>query len=225
MEQRELLAIAESPIFKGVDINVLNKMLVSHQPSIKHFNKSEIVWSQDSILDRLIIVIDGKLKAQMTSEDGKIINMEEFGKYQPVAIPVLFSMKQILPVSLFALEDTEVFFLPKDMLLKCCMSNQKILENTLLVMSTKFEFLSNKIKFLQLNTIKQKIANTLIRMSKMANSKTFKLSQTKETMSKEMGVTRPSLSREFANLVQEGIISQDKDIITILDPGKLRDYK
>ena len=55
MEQRELLAIAESPIFKGVDINVLNKMLVSHQPSIKHFNKSEIVWSQDSILDRLII--------------------------------------------------------------------------------------------------------------------------------------------------------------------------
>lgn len=225
MNNRELLALAESPIFKNVDIVELQKILEAHHPSIKKYSKNEMVWFQDQFLDRLIIVIDGKLKAQMTSDDGKIINMEEFGRYQPVAIPILFSEKQLLPVSLFAQEESEVFFLSKDMLIKCCMANQRIMENTMSVMSGKVAFLSKKIKFLQLNTIKQKIASILLKQAERAGSKRFKLNLTKEELAKEMGVTRPSLSREFANLVQKGIISQDKDIVTILDKSALKEYK
>lgn len=225
MNKRELLSLAESPIFQGVDILELNKILDKHHPSIKHFSKGETVWFQDEVLDRLIIVIDGKLKAQMTSPEGKTINMEEFGKYQPVAIPILFSKDLKMPVHLFALTDSEVFFLTKEMLIKCCMANEVIMGNTMAVMSQKVAFLSNKIKFLQLNTIKQKIAAILKKESKKAGSKSFKLSLTKEELAKEMGVTRPSLSREFANLVQKGIISQDKDLITINDQEALNSYK
>ena len=92
-------------------------------------------------------------------------------------------------------------------------------------MSSKMMFLSKKIKFLQLQNIKQKIASTLLHLSDMEGSKTFKLKVTKEELAKDMAITRPSLSREFANLVQMGIISQDKDIITILDAGKLNNFK
>lgn len=225
MKNRELLAIAQSPIFKGIEITVLQKILESHHPSVKLFKKNETVWLQDQKLDKLIIVIDGKLKAQMASEDGKVINMEEFCPYQPVAIPVLFSDNQLLPVTLYTLTDSEIFYLSKEMLLKCCMANQTILENTMSVMSGKVDFLSNKIKFLQLQNIKQKIATTLFRISASAGSTTFKLKLTKEELSKDMGITRPSLSREFANLIQSGIISQNKDEITILDSGKLKNYK
>ncbi len=225
MENRELIAIAESPIFKGIDINELQIILEPHHPSIKHFSKGETVLQQDQELNRLVIVINGKLKAQMTSDEGKIINMEEFGNYQPVAVPVLFSKNQRLPVSLYALEDSEVFLLRKQTLIKCCMLNETIMENTLAVMSKKVAFLSDKIKFLQLNTIKQKIAGTLLKLSELEGSKSFKLKATKEDLSKEMGVTRPSLSREFANMIQSGIISQEKDLITILDLERLRNYK
>jgi len=225
MEKRELLAVAESPIFKNIDINQLNRVLNSHQPIIKWFKKGETVWFQSQVLDKLIIVIDGKLKAQMASDDGKIINMEEFGKYQPVAIPVLFSKNQKLPVTLFAKEDSQVFLLPKEMLLSCCMANQDILENTLSVMSKKVDFLSKKINFLQLNNIKQKIATILLQESKKVNSKSFILSKTKEELSKEMAVTRPSLSREFKNLITQGIIKQDKEYITILDYTLLKEYR
>ncbi|MBN2617476.1 MAG: Crp/Fnr family transcriptional regulator [Spirochaetales bacterium] len=225
MERNELLALAESPIFRNIDILELHKILTPHNAIIKNYNKGDIICSQEEKLDRLIIVIDGKLKAQMTSTDGKIINMEEFGKYQPVAIPILFSEKNILPVTLYALENSQIFFLSKEMLIKCCMTHKQILENTMAVISSKVSFLSEKIKFLQLNTIKQKIAMTLLRCSKQANSLTFKMKQNKEELSKEMGITRPSLSREFSNLVQEGIIVQEKDIITILNPEKLKNYK
>lgn len=225
MEKRELIAIAESPIFHGIEITELNRLLTSHNPLIKHYEKNETVWLQDSALDRLIIVISGRLKAKMVSAEGKIINMEEFTNYQPVAIPVLFSKDQRLPVTLYATEDSELFLLPKEILLKCCMANQIILENTMLVMSGKVDYLSRKINFLQLNTIKQKISEILTNLSNNAGSTTFKMELTKEELSKDMGVTRPSLSREFSLLIQDGIISQKKDIITILDPIRLKNYK
>lgn len=225
MEKRELLAIAQSPIFKNIEITLLQKILESHQPNIRNYKKNEIVWLQDQRLDKLIIVIDGKLKAQMASDDGKVINMEEFISYEPVAVPVLLSKDQILPVTIHALVDTEIFCLSKEMLLKCCMANQTILENTMSIMSSKMEFLSKKIKFLQLHNIKQKIATTLLRLSENEGNLTFRLKLTKEELAKEMAITRPSLSREFSNLVQSGIISQDKDEISILDPEKLKNYK
>lgn len=225
MDRRELLAIAQSQIFRDIDILDLEKILIPHHPVVKHYSKGEIVYQQGTVLERLIIVIEGKLKAQMTSEEGKVINMEEFDRYQPVAIPVLFSDSNKIPVTLFALEDSEVFLLSKEMLISCCMENRTILTNTMAVMSTKVDFLSKKIKFLQLHNIKQKLASTLLGLLIKNTSRTFKLGQSKEELAKEMGVTRPSLSREFMMLLNEGIISQDKDYITIEDPERLKDYK
>lgn len=225
MERRELIAISQSPIFRDIDIVELDMILESHHPIVKHYAKGEIICQQGAELERLIIVIDGRLKAQMTSEEGKVINMEEFSNYQPVAIPVLFSESNTIPVTLFALDDSEIFFLSKETLIKCCMENSTILTNTMAVMSKKVDFLSKKIKFLQLHNIKQKIASTLLGLVIKNTSRSFKLGQSKEELAKEMGVTRPSLSREFMNLINEGIISQDKDFITILDPERLKNYK
>lgn len=223
MNKRELIPLSMSPIFKDIDINELNSLLSRHQPNIKRYRKGELILLQEEILDRLVIVMEGTLRAQMESPEGKIINMEEFSKGQPVAIPILFSKEQKLPVSLYSKEESEVFFLPKEMLLECCLSNKTILENSMAVMSNKVEFLSKKIKFLQLKTIKQKIATTLIRLSKKNDAMSFKL-PTKEELAKEMGVTRPSLSREFMTLKKEGIISSERDIVTILDMAALKKW-
>jgi len=225
LNNSDLLLLAETPIFKGVDIIEIKKLLGGHSGSIKSYSKGEFVVNQNDFFDRLIIVMDGELKAQMSSEDGKVINMETFGKFRPVAVAILFSEKQILPVSLFSLVNSKVFFLPKEILISCCMANRVILENTLRLMSLKVDFLSKKINFLQLNTIRQKIATVLLTLSKKAKSDTFTLDRTKEELAKDMGVTRPSLSREFMNLSQMGIIEQNKDEITIKDLDKLSEYK
>ncbi len=225
MDNNRLLALSQTSIFSGVEILELQKLLSKYDPIIKKYKKNEIIHIQETEFDRLIIVLDGKLKARMDSEDGKTIGMEDFKQYQCVAIPILSSPKRILPVTLFALEDSEVFILKRDTLIDCSMKNRVILENILSNMSGRVSYLTGKIKFLQLNPIKQKIAFMLLKNSKAAGSKSFILSVTKEELAKEMGVTRPSLSREFANLVKEGIISQDKNNITIIKPALLKEYK
>lgn len=225
MNNTILLELSQSPIFKDVDILDLKKLFSKHHTSLKRYKKGKLIQIQDSEFERVIIVFEGKLKAQMDSEDGKTINMEEFCPFQVVALPILFSEKRILPVSLYALEDSAVFFLERETLIESCMNNRMVMENTLLEMSNKVDFLSKKIRFLQLNNIKQKIAYTLLKQAKKAGSNTFKMDQTKEELAKQMGITRPSLSREFANLISEGIISQDKNSVTILKPILLQEYK
>ena len=73
--------------------------------------------------------------------------------------------------------------------------------------------------------VSKRQAATLLKMAKDENSTTFRLKLTKEELAKDMAITRPSLSREFASMVQAGIITQNKDEITILDPEQLKDYK
>ena len=225
MDNKMLIALSQSSIFKGIDILELKKILSPYIPIIKCYQKGETIKNQGEVIDRLIVVLNGRLKAVMDSEDGKSVGMEEFTSHMSVAIPILFSPNQILPVSLYAIEDSELFCMDRDSLINCGMNNRQIFENILANMSERVSFLSKKINFLQLSTIKQKIAYLLIKRSKETDSNIFKLPGTKEKMSKEMGVTRPSLSREFSNLVQRGIISQKKGFITILKMDELISYK
>ncbi len=225
MDNNILLELSQTSIFKGVDIIDLKTILSKYSPIIKRFNKNEVIHIQDSEFNRLIIVLEGSLKARMDSEDGKTIGMEEFQKYQCVAAPILFSPKRILPVTLFALEDSKVFILDRDTLLDCSMKNRQILENILSSMSNRVSYLAKKIKFLQLTTIKQKIAFMLLQSAKSSGSNSFLLSATKEEIAKEMGVTRPSLNREIKKLVKDGIISQDKNRITIININLLKNYR
>lgn len=225
MNNDTLISLSQSQIFKDVDILDLKRLFSKHQPMTKRFKKSKLVKLQGTELDKLMIVTEGKLRAQMSSEDGRTINMEEFKPFQSIAIPVLFSDHRKLPVSLYAMEESVVLFIDRETLIECCLNNRFILENTLMAMSHKVSFLSNKIKFLQLNNIKQKIATTLLNQSLKSGSMNFKLDRTKEELAKEMGITRPSLSREFANLINQGIITQEKNNIIIIKPELLKSYK
>lgn len=225
MNNQTLISLSQSQIFKDVDILDLKKLFSKHHPTLHRYKKGKFIQIQDSELDRLIIVTEGKLKSQMESEDGKTINMEEFNPFDTVAIPILFSKERILPVSLLAAEESAILVVDRETLIDCCLNNRTVLENTLMAMSKRVSFLSKKIKFLQLNNIKQKISSTLLKLSKDAGSETFTLNQTKEEMAKEMGITRPSLSREFSSLIDYGLITQNKNVITILKPESLKEYK
>ncbi|OQY38278.1 MAG: hypothetical protein B6229_06345, partial [Spirochaetaceae bacterium 4572_7] len=156
MENRILIAVSQSPIFKNVEILDLQELLGSFIPTIKEYKKNEIIKAQGTKLEELIIVLDGKLKARMDSADGKSIGMEEFSPYMSVAISILFSPKKILPVTLFTVENSEIFCMSIDSIIKCGMQNRQIFQNILCNMSERVSFLSNKIKFLQLSTIRQK---------------------------------------------------------------------
>jgi CRP-like cAMP-binding protein len=98
--------------------------------------------------------------------------------------------------------------------------SQVVLKNYLNAISSRTQFLSNKIRFLSFKTIREKLANYILNNIKK-DSNVFILNQSQTELADFFGVTRPSLARALAEMGKEGILHTERREITILDKEKL----
>jgi CRP-like cAMP-binding protein len=98
--------------------------------------------------------------------------------------------------------------------------SQVVLQNYLNAISSRTQFLSNKIRFLSFKTIKEKIANYILTNLKK-DSQIYSLNQSQTELADFFGVARPSLARALAELEEEGILRVKRREITILNKEKL----
>ena len=130
----------------------------------------------------------------------------------------------LYPVDAMAFSDVEILWIPKQEVLKMLQINHIFLENFLNRISTRTQYLTDKMKFLSFQTIKGKLAYFLVKMSTEKKSIEFKLNKTQQEMSEMFGVTRPSLARTFKQLADEKLISVSAKTIKILDKKGLAKY-
>jgi CRP-like cAMP-binding protein len=89
------------------------------------------------------------------------------------------------------------------------------------IVSSRGQFLSNKIKFLSFTTIKGKLAQYLLDLSGKSGSHRFLLPSSQAQLSELFGVARPSIGRAMSELNHDGIIRTEGRQVTILDPDGL----
>ena len=77
--------------------------------------------------------------------------------------------------------------------------------------------LNKKIKSLSYQTIRQKVLNYILEEYKKQRSDIIKLPLSKKKIAEQLGIPRPSLSRELICMKDEGLIEIDKDKIKIID--------
>jgi len=95
-----------------------------------------------------------------------------------------------------------------------------LLENFMHIISSRGQFLSNKIKFLSFTTIKGKLAQYLLDLSAQQGSGRFVLPLSQMQLSELFGVTRPSIGRTLGEMKREGILRTEGRHVEILDfPG------
>jgi CRP-like cAMP-binding protein len=83
-------------------------------------------------------------------------------------------------------------------------------------------FLAQKIRFLQFNTIRKKIAEYLLGQMQIQKTRSLVLPHSREMMAELFGVSRPSLSRVFSELCQHGVLKSEGKHCTVLEPARLR---
>ncbi|NLA23985.1 MAG: winged helix-turn-helix domain-containing protein [Bacteroidales bacterium] len=97
----------------------------------------------------------------------------------------------------------------------------QVLENILVLVSEKAQFLTGRIQFLSLKTIKEKIASYLI-SKKPTDSLTVELDKSQSNLAVFFGVTRPALSRALKQMEDEGLIKVKNKFIDIIDINLLK---
>ncbi len=106
--------------------------------------------------------------------------------------------------------------------LNTLLKNDQLQINFLNIISNQTQFLTRKINFLNLKTIKAKIAHYLLNQYKRQNHQMILLPQSQTQLAELFGVTRPSLSRSMNELHHAGIIKIDGKKIELLDIEQLK---
>jgi CRP-like cAMP-binding protein len=148
--------------------------------------------------------LKGSVKAEMISNSGAVLNIEIIDAPKPLASAFLFAENNRFPVDVVALEDCEIIIISKELIMKQLACNEAFLQEFMAFNSNRTHFLSERLKFLSLKTIKGKLAQYILaRATKMD----FTLDMSQTALAEYFGVARPSLSRSLSEMVSECIIS------------------
>jgi CRP-like cAMP-binding protein len=204
------------PLFRGISTVEIERIFESVPSLEKQYKKGSVLAEQDEACNRLIILLSGKVRAEMTDPSGKVVKVEDILAPNPLAILFLFGTNSRFPVQATADEDCIALVIPKQLVLGILSRNEQLLKNYLDISADFASRLSQKLYFMSFRTIRQKISMFLLELSRNQNSLSVELGRTKSSLAEYFGVSRPSLERELSNMQHDGWISIDKKEIVIL---------
>jgi len=207
------------PICKNIPEHEREVFLNELKFKTKSFKKGEWIAQQGDTVNSLYILLKGSVKAEMISESGTVLNIETIHAPNPLAPAFLFAENNKFPVDVVALEDVEVVLISKELITKQLARNQTFLQGFLTFNSNRVHFLSERLKLLSTKTIKGKLAQYILaRTSNMC----FTMDMNQTILAEYFGVTRPSLSRSIAEMIDEEIISTKGKNGKVLNIEKLK---
>jgi CRP-like cAMP-binding protein len=212
--------LCQSPVFRGISPEDLQKLFSQIHFQIKTYRKNDLIITSGEICDRLLIIQQGSVKAEMNDYSGRTIKIEDLSAPQPLATAFLFGNQNRFPVTVSANTNVEMVSIPKQEFVKLLQLNSLILNNYLNTISTRAQFLSQKLKFLSFKTIKQKIAHYLLEKAG-DRLQSVEIQQSQGQLAEMFGVTRPSLARTLGEMCREGLIETDRRCIRILDKNRM----
>lgn len=210
------------PVFKGIPEEESKQLLSKIHYQVKKSYKDEVIVSAGDEVKNLYIILSGSVRGEMIDYSGKTIKIEDIEAPQPLAAAFLFGKENRFPVTVTANKKAELLAIPVAEFLRLLQFNTRLLRNYLNNISTRAQFLSQKLQFLSFKTIKEKVAHFLLQK---ADDKfySFELKNTQQQLADMFGVTRPSLARVLSEMQHEGLIKIEKKTVTLLNKAVLND--
>ena len=213
--------LINNPLFRGITPEKLSANLeeISFHP--RSYKKGEILARQGDVCNRLVILTKGSVRGEMIDYSGRLIKVEDIAAPRAIAPLFLFGEENRYPVEVTANEPTEVIEIPKTSVLELFRKNEQFLENYMNLSANYARTLSDKLFFMSFKTIRQKIASYLLRLYKQQQQLHITLDRSQQELSDYFGVSRPSLARELAHMQDDGLLTADRKLITILHKEEL----
>jgi CRP-like cAMP-binding protein len=198
------IQLAQIQLFSGLtneEIEVILSKIVFQR---KSFSADSLVVSQGEECNRLMILTEGWVKAEMSGPTGKSLKIEDMQAPNVLASAFLFGKKNFFPVNIIASTNVRFLVIPRGELLKLFQINAVVLQNFLTMISTRAQFLSEKLRFHSFKSLRAKLAFYL--MNEAQQQSTFKLRHSQNELAELFGVARPSVGRIFMQLQEDGVI-------------------
>lgn len=211
--------LKEIKLFK--DVENIENLFSKNDFIIRDYEKNSAIKLRGDEINELIVLLEGEVKGEMSDFNGKSFQVERIKAPNLIASAFLFNKNNNIPVDAITTKKSKVLFIDKNIILKKSFENKEFMEIIIGDMSEKVGFLSEKLWLSNLKTLKEKICHYLMKQHNIQKNNIIKLPVSIEVLSQLMGVARPSLSRCFGEMEEEGILIKRGNEIEIIDCNKI----
>ncbi|MCK5821973.1 MAG: Crp/Fnr family transcriptional regulator [Bacteroidales bacterium] len=211
------------PVLKGVDPQRLREVFTDVHFQVKKYQQEDVIAQQGDEVNCLMILLKGSVRGEMTDYSGRMIKIEDIQAPKPIAGAFLFGRQNVYPVDIIANESSVILKIFRDQFLKLLQLCPTVQLNYLNLISTKAQFLSNKIKFLSFKTLKGKIAHYILQLE-IDEDGYMLLPQTQQAMADLFGAARPSVARAFGQMEAEGVLELSNRRVKVFNRDNLLAY-
>ena len=131
-------ALTHIPLFGQITPDELEGIFNELNIHENSFKKGEILALQDEPANRLIILLKGSVKAEMTDPSGKVVKVEDIEAPNPLAVLFLFGRDNRFPVQATAREHVEAVVTLSSQSLKNALHERNDPEKTTSIFSADF---------------------------------------------------------------------------------------
>ena len=207
MDINELFTI---PLFDSIPPEKREVFLSGLDYTVSFLEKGELVARSGDLCKHLYLLMKGKVKTEMVDGSGAVLRIETIYAHRPLA-----------PVTVTVLEDAEIVLISRDSVLTALLQYESFLKKFLLLNAECMKCLTDKLHLLACKTIRSRLIFYLLDQAKNGTS-SFVMKETQQELADYFGVTRPALAKVLYELMEEGLIRQEKRQIFITDKQTLR---
>jgi len=209
--------IRQTILLQELDPADIQKYINSGHFKIKSYSQNTIIHFEGDLCTKLEIILSGDVVVERLDESGGLLTIAEFLNNDIIGGSLLFSKKNEYPMTVTCRESSVVMEINKDLLFDMFIKNPNFLRKYLEYSADNTTNLSDKLRHYVKRTIRESLMSFIEHEIKIQNSNRIMLGMTKKALADKIGVQRTSLSRELSKMVKDGLITFDKESITLLD--------
>lgn len=215
-------ALARCPVFHGMDRARIEQVMEQVNYRVVHYDKGAVYALEDDPCRNVDIVVSGELSTRMTGQSGKYVDVTRLQAGNIVAPAFVYAAAHRFPVNVDAATDVDLVRMIPDEFARIVDHDVTVRWNFIGLLSNINHFMTDKVRFLSLLTVRERIATMLLAEAKRSGSRVVVLGKSRQELADSFGVQKVSLIRCLTAMKDDGAIAIDGRRITIVDAGKLK---
>ena len=217
MEASMYEILTNSPFFNGLTAKEIKELLQTVNYKIVEYPAKEIYTLAGMPCKYADFILKGELISRMTGLSGKQVQIDRLKACVLIAPAFIFAKNNAMPVSVKTAQHTTIMRMMPSELKHLIDTNERIRMNFIQLLSSIDVFLTQKLRMLSLFTVREKVAYFLMKAAKEQQSRTIKLSNSRQEIADTFGIQKFSLLRCLSEFEDNGAIKIDGKQITILN--------
>ena len=148
----------------------------------------------------LMILVEGEAEARMEGEGGREVLIDRLNAPMLMAPAFLYATQNTIPVEVTAMADCTVWYINREAFFDFMRAEPTVLRAFLEVLSQRGQFLSGKMRSFAVKGLRDRVLEHLENNGSITSV---------AAAARQLGVTRPSLSRILSEMAGEGVVMKD----------------